>query len=138
MKLFFTILLAFPTLLIAQKANTWQVFIDKKLYKSGCAAGMQKITINKNAEVIELKYKPTKAKINWFTKVVIMDTNRVELDSKLLTSKNSYILNPILFKDEQGNKRPLNVYILQTPKDEKLAALVRVAPRQILRLSLSN
>lgn len=137
MKLLIAALMLLPIVTTAQKANNWYVVVNNKLHTKGCATKVQYVDINNaNLKTLAIKYTPLPSKKNWFTNIVVMDTNRVELANQPLTVKNSCTINVALFKDESGSNRPLNIYILQTPKDKKLAAVVRVAPLQLMQLRL--
>lgn len=138
MKTIFTALLMLPLLIQAQSKSTWQVFADKKMIVKGIAGELKDCMIHSKATKIAIKYIPSRITKNWDKALVLMDTNRIEIERKPLAKDQTTvsIKKNILYADAKS--RPVIAYMVSTPSDKHQAALVRVAPVPLVKLAIKE
>ena len=136
MKHFIKILFLFPLLSFTQTNNTWQFFYGTKKISSGISGHIKNVEIPvTNNKTIKVKYFPVSSRKSWVNSLIIMDSNRVELERKILIHKNNSI---IISNKSLVEFKKLIVYVSLKPSDPKLAAKVRIGTIPLVAIKLQD
>jgi hypothetical protein len=136
MKHFIKILFLFPLLSFTQTNNTWQIFYGTKKISSGISGHIKNVEIPvTNNKTIKVKYFPVSSRKSWVNSLIIMDSNRVELERKILIHKNNSI---IISNKSLVEFKKLIVYVSSKPSDPKLAAKVRIGTIPLVAIKLQD
>jgi hypothetical protein len=136
MKYFFTVLFIVPFLSFCQTINGWQLFYGTKKLSSGISGHIKNVEIpGTNNKIIKVKYFPSSTKKSWVNSLIIMDSNRVVIERKILENKNNSIIisNKSLFEFKK-----VIVYVRSKPSDPKLAAKVRIGIIPLVAIKLQE
>ncbi len=134
MKHFITALFLLPFLSFSQTNNSWQLFIGAKKIASGVAGKEKDVEIaSTNSKTIKVKYLPAFNKKSWTNTLIIMNTNRIELERKILTVKNNSL---VITKKNLLEYKKLIVCVISKPSDPKQAAKVRVGTMPLVAIKL--
>ncbi len=130
------ILFLLPLVAFTQTNNTWQLFYGTKKLASGISGHIKNVEIpTTNNRIIRVKYFPVSSRKSWVNSLIIMDSNRVELERKILINKNNSIVIP---NKSLLEFKKLIVYVSSKPTDPKLAAKVRIGTIPLVAIKLQD
>jgi hypothetical protein len=136
MKHFFTVLFLLPFLSFCQTNNGWQLFYGIRKITSGISGQIKNVEIpSTNNKIIKVKYFPVSSRKSWVNSLIIMDSNRVEFERKILIDKNNSIVIP---NKSLLEFKKLIVYVSSKPSDPKLAAKVRIGTIPLVAIKLQD
>lgn len=136
MKKIILILFLLPSILFAQKQNTWQLLLNNKVVLNGKIGEIKDYTVDNKTKSIKVKLNAEVTK-KWNVSFIVMDTNKIEICRKKITvNDNIFSIAKKNFLNKDNKKQDLIVYTIRIPSDKKTAMLVKVAPQPLVKLSL--
>jgi hypothetical protein len=134
MKKIITFLFAVPLISFAQTKDNWQLYNGSERIASGVNGHIIEVQISKtDINTIKLRYLSASFKKGWNNTFIIMDTNRVEIERKKITSTNNYI---IFYKKNLLVHKKLVAYVTSIPSNPKQAAKIKVGTVSLVSIKL--